>query len=69
MKWNNMVFNVNFSESIQNGINEFSKLSGYKTSETRQVVENKILRIKGRRYAVVIYFLMAMLFITLLLKN
>jgi uncharacterized membrane protein affecting hemolysin expression len=67
MRWNDLFFNVDFGKSIQNGIDEFARLSGYKIHEKRQVQKNKIPTSKGTRHSLLLRFLIIVLLTMLLL--
>jgi hypothetical protein len=68
MKWNNIFFKVDFNDSIQNGINEFARLSGYKIKETGHVEKMKARKGSSMLYVLLMCLLMAALLATLSLN-
>jgi hypothetical protein len=69
MKWNNIFFKVDFNNSIQNGINEFARLSGYKIKETDQAEKAKPIRRNSMLYVLLMCLLMLALLSTLSLNT
>lgn len=58
MKWSNFFFNVDFKDSIQRGIDEFARASGYQVTERTQIDNNKNLAPQKIRSLLLACFLM-----------
>jgi hypothetical protein len=69
MKWNDLFFNTNFTDSLQKGVDEFSRLSGYKIAERKPFEKSKKVKRTVNRFAWLLYFLIAALFVTFLLNS
>jgi hypothetical protein len=69
MKWNNIFFKVDFNDSIQNGINEFARLSGYKIKETGHAEKMKARKGNSMLYVLLMCLLMLALLSTLSLNT
>jgi hypothetical protein len=65
MKWNNFFFNANFTESVQKGINDFARLSGYNVKETKDSEKNKPSAKYNLLYLLLLCLLLAVLLSTL----
>ncbi len=65
MKWKPFFFNIN--DCLQQGIDEFARLSGYKIEEKRQAAKNETSKRKQTGYALLLRFLIAILLVVLLL--
>jgi hypothetical protein len=69
MKWNDLFFNTNFTDSLQKGVDEFSRLSGYRMAERKHFEKSKKAKSSVNRLAWLIYFFIAALFVTFLLNS
>jgi hypothetical protein len=65
MKWNDIFFNANFTESVQKGINDFARLSGYNIKETKHTEKNKPSAKHSLLYLLLLCLLLAVLLSTL----
>jgi hypothetical protein len=65
MKWNNFFFNESFNESVQKGINDFARLSGYNIKETKDTEKNKPSAKHSLLYLLLLCLLLAVLLSTL----
>ncbi len=55
MKWNQFIFNVNFEDCLQNGINNFMHESGYDIHEMPKTISPRQLKHKITRKTFITY--------------
>jgi hypothetical protein len=65
MKWNDFFFNANFTETVQKGIDDFARLSGYHIEETKQTKKNKPSSKRSLLYLLLLCLMLAVLLSTL----
>jgi hypothetical protein len=65
MKWNNIFFNANFTETVQKGIDDFARLSGYHVGETKQPEKNRPSPKRSLLYLLLLCLMLAILLSTL----
>jgi hypothetical protein len=65
MKWNNIFFNTSFTETVQKGVDDFARLSGYSVKETKPNEKNKSSPKRSLLYLLLLCLMLAVLLSTL----